>query len=663
LGAQKVTPLPSHSHQFLMSELQQARLESPDQPQRADRGVREAPGNDGGSSQTGSPFSRASPNRGGGPARDGSPSRQASPSPEAKGLGLKRRGSMVIQHCRSKSQRLEDTQGWSSLRLTCWKCLRNEWLEATISSIVCFNLVLIIYEADYEAQCFPDYFGNYKSCPFKSKDVHWVATCNLVLLIIYTLEATLRVYVFRKRFPFSWWNQLDVLVCTTGWIGIAFDGSINLAFLRIVRVGRLARAFRFLFRIRELYLLVNGVVSSLKAIFFGTMLLMVMLVAYSIILVEWVHPNNSQITYSTCSECTTAFRSVWWSTITLFKQVIAGDSWIVSYPLIERQPGVAFVMMVIVVTVSLGMINLILTVIVERAAEARERDVAENVKQKQKAQETVKHELLKICEEMDDDEDGQLSAEELRWAYQDSEAFRNVMMTLDIRESDLESVFKVLDSDGTGELEYHEFCEELVQLQGQDVRVMVALTRQRVSEILAGVERLDRKIMDSNQAQDAKLDFLWLNGKRIKRHQPSKLSPTLSRQIHCHHHPTLAQMDTRALMHALTYLRGCQTFQAQRLRLYTAQRIKYQPWRASRQKSRTLHVQKQMLCMKWKSKFPHCCLMSSLLRPWSMCCRIEILCMKHVQYRSSRLYPQSISTSSVEPRKRYSIVRTLHLWK
>jgi len=428
-------------------------------------------------------------------------------------MGLKRRGSMVIQHCRSKSQRLEETQGWSSLRLTCWKFLRNQWFEAAISIIVCFNLVLIIYEADYDAQCFPDYFGNYKSCPFKSAEVHWVATCNLVLLFIYTLEAALRVYVFRRRFPFSWWNQLDALVCTTGWIGIAFHGSINLALLRIVRVGRLARAFRFLFRIRELYLLLNGVVSSLKAIFFGTMLLMVMLVAYSIILVEWVHPKNSQITYSTCSECTTAFRSVWWSTITLFKQVIAGDSWIISYPLIESQPGVAFVMMVIVVTVSLGMINLILTVIVERAAEARERDVAENVKQKQKAQETVKHELLKICEEMDDDEDGQLSAEELRWAYQDSEAFRNVMMTLDIRESDLESVFKVLDSDGTGELEYHEFCEELVQLQGQDVRVMVALTRQRVSEILAGVERLDRKIMDSNQAQDAKLDFLMAQWK------------------------------------------------------------------------------------------------------------------------------------------------------
>jgi len=422
-----------------------------------------------------------------------SPERRLSSVSLASGFSEKS-GHASLQQSKSRTAKLEETADWGTLRRKCYWLLRNQWFEAIVSTLVFSNLVLIIYEADYEAQCYPKYFDDYESCPFRSSEIVWVRTCNLVLLNVYTFEAILRIFVFRRQFPFSSWNQLDVLVCSTGWIGVIFTGSINLAFLRIFRVGRLARAFRFLFRIRELYLLLNGVLSSLKAIFFGTLLLMVLLVAYSIILVEWVHPTNTQIVYSSCSECTTAFRSVWWSTITLFKQVIAGDSWIVSYPLIEREPYMAFIIMTVVVTVSLGMINLILTVIVERAAEAREKDIAENVKQKQMAQDGLKQDLLKICAEMDNDGDGQLSAQELRWAYENNEAFRNIMMTLDIRYSDLESVFKILDSDGTGELEYHEFCDELIQLQGQDIRVMVAMTRSSVHEIRSMVQKLDQRL-------------------------------------------------------------------------------------------------------------------------------------------------------------------------
>jgi len=82
---------------------------------------------------------------------------------------------------------------------------------------------------------------------------------------------------------------------------------INLSFLRIFRIARLTRGIRLLLNIRELYLLVNGILSSMKAIFFGTTLIMLMLVAYSIVLVAWVHPVYSQLTFDECSGCSQAF--------------------------------------------------------------------------------------------------------------------------------------------------------------------------------------------------------------------------------------------------------------------------------------------------------------------------------------------------------------------
>jgi len=459
--------LPFHIFTFAMGEVQQVRLQVPSSPQMGFNGLPEPRGSNPSISPT---------------------KRDSSPKSGADGFTDK------PAFAKSRTEKVDIKHDWSPIRRRFWTVLHNPWFEAAISTIVFINIILIIIEADYEAQCFPNYFANLDACPFKSKSIMWIKVMNQILLTVYTCEAMMRIFVFRTKFPFSMWNQLDVVVIITGWLCEIIDGGINIAFFRIVRVARLARAIRVLVHIRELYLLLNGVVSSLKAIFFGTVLLMIMLVTYAIILLEWVHPQNSQITYSTCSECTTAFRSVWWATITLFKEVIAGDAWIISFPLIDKQPISAFIMIIIVVTVVLGMVNLILTVIVQRATEARDKDLADNVKQKQMAQQELKHDLLKICQEMDDDEDGQLSSEELRWAYEDSEAFRNIMMALDIRESDLESVFKILDTDGTGHLEYQEFCEELVQLQGQDLRVMIALTRFNVHEVRSQVERLNRRL-------------------------------------------------------------------------------------------------------------------------------------------------------------------------
>ena len=68
-----------------------------------------------------------------------------------------------------------------------------------------------------------------------------------------------------------------------------------------------------------------------------------------------------------------------------------GDSWgLVSVPVIEKRPEYTIIFICIVVSVSLGVMNLILAVIVESAAEARESDLAQKHKT-QKKEVTVKN--------------------------------------------------------------------------------------------------------------------------------------------------------------------------------------------------------------------------------------------------------------------------------
>jgi len=244
---------------------------------------------------------------------------------------------------------------------------------------------------------------------------------------VYTLELVVRLYVLRLPFFKFTFNRLDALVVVVGWVSLIFDGVVNLAFIRIVRLARLTRAMRVLRSIRELYLVINGIVSSLRTIFFGCSLILIALMGTGILMVEWVHPISSQMEFYDCPECSHAFRSVGYSVITLFRELIAGGSWVMSLSLWQRSPGAIFLMIVTTVTVTLGFMNLILTVIVEQAAEARAKDVEEMARQKSKGKTKALKDLLRFCEKIDKNGDGMLSIDEVMGAYDRSVVFQDLM--------------------------------------------------------------------------------------------------------------------------------------------------------------------------------------------------------------------------------------------
>ncbi len=67
--------------------------------------------------------------------------------------------------------------------------------------------------------------------------------------------------------------------------------------------------------------------------------------------------------------------------------------------------------------VSLGVMNLILAVIVESAAEAREADLAQKQKMKMQEQALKKIELLELCTSLDSDSSNSISLAEMKDAW------------------------------------------------------------------------------------------------------------------------------------------------------------------------------------------------------------------------------------------------------
>jgi len=209
--------------------------------------------------------------------------------------------------------------------------------------------------------------------------------------------------------------------------------------------------------------------------------------------VEFVQPINRALyeagEYGECERCQHAFESVVSCNLWLVQTVVAGDGWSeVAIPCIKESPVVAgFVLIGSLLTIDLGMLNLILTVIVTAAREAHEADEARKINDRATEFDKAKHQLLKVCAELDEDGSGELTLEELYHGFEESDAFADTMAVMDLRREDLQVVFKILDEDGSGSLSYKEFVEQLHRMKSQDTQTMLLFIKGYVNELRINV--------------------------------------------------------------------------------------------------------------------------------------------------------------------------------
>ena len=98
-------------------------------------------------------------------------------------------------------------------------------------------------------------------------------------------------------------------------------------------------------------------------------------------------------TFAECEYCQISTRSVMSANLLLFKTVIAGDGWgEVAIPVISREPWTAVIFVGSLLTLIFGVLNIIIAVVVDTFAEARQNDVVslawemENDSEKNKAE-------------------------------------------------------------------------------------------------------------------------------------------------------------------------------------------------------------------------------------------------------------------------------------
>eukprot|EP00434_Breviolum_minutum_P011263 symbB.v1.2.009937.t1/scaffold640.1/size177612/20 len=305
-------------------------------------------------------------------------------------------------------------------------------------------------------------------------------TLSDICLALYTIELAMGFLVSGWNLFKDWAVLVDLAVVLCGFLEVILsatrlvDGMFEsvgiLRVLRIMRIVRLSRLLRKTRTLRELQKLVRMMATCLKALFWSFVFCFMIMTVWAMLMVEWIYPCVESMYENTdafvdCGEyCLQATSSVMHANLLLFKTVIAGDSWgLIAVPVIQQHPATAVIFMGSLLTLVFGVLNLIVAVVVDNFAEARQRDVLNLAEEMEDNLDKDTRLLEAIFQRIDEDGSGQVTFEELKEGAHKDKEFQSRLRVMDIDEADLQQLFEMIDTTGEGSIGASQFIAPMTR--------------------------------------------------------------------------------------------------------------------------------------------------------------------------------------------------------
>lgn len=386
-----------------------------------------------------------------------------------------------MQKAARKSKRDPETYKKPFQRKLAW-VMEQFWFDATLGVMILLNLVLVIIETDAAAD--------------DEKSPEWTNAVSRLIIVVFAVDITLQIYVGECHFWLDGMNIFDFMVVFTdvvmNLVELIAGPVLSVSILRIVRLLKLARVTKAFKIFSELRLLLAGLLGSVKAIFWGTVLLVLSLTIWAVIAVQFLHPLNKEIAetgiYGSCERCGRVYGSVFDAFIVFFQQIVAGDSWgMVTVTVIEKHPTTLFIYGPLFLSVGLAVLNLMLGVVVDVASQARGYMLGQIEEENLISKMELKHKLTEMCKSLDTKGLGYLDEDELKQGFQDNTEFRESLSGMSITEADLDILWAILDEEKTGKVGYVEFCAYCYKMRSSKEEFMLAYIKYYVTVIKADI--------------------------------------------------------------------------------------------------------------------------------------------------------------------------------
>mmetsp|Transcript_16003 Transcript_16003/g.37734 ORF Transcript_16003/g.37734 Transcript_16003/m.37734 type:complete len:760 (-) Transcript_16003:18-2297(-) len=294
----------------------------------------------------------------------------------------------------------------------------------------------------------------------------------------YVFEMFLRGLLERRKFLIGkdrYWNVLDGFVTTTAVVDtcrlwISDDRSQSTLVLRLFR---LLRVLRFLRRISDLRKLLLSMVSSALTLFWSLVLLLLLIFIFAVFFTQATvrhindhdHQSEDHLDHALLDDY---FGSLSRSMISLYMAITNGKAWGEFSDLLARTHPLSEVIFIIYLCLAvMGIMNVVTAVFVESAMRAsksykdlmlQEKHIRDRI--------NVKH-MKQIFQSIDTDQNGVITMDELvSFLSDESLGLQMYFQALELSARDTTTLFHLLDTDGSGEVDIEEFCDGCMRLGG-----------------------------------------------------------------------------------------------------------------------------------------------------------------------------------------------------
>lgn len=353
-----------------------------------------------------------------------------------------------------------------------------------------------------------------------STDLDWAGFnyVEVVFSFIFTVELVAKVITIRPRnyfFGFDWrWNLFDLFVVTLAvfdsiFIVIGQSQIIpGIAVLRVLRLARFVRLVRLFRNFKELALMISGLVSGLRTLFWAMVLLLAAVYVLAVMLAQTVgkEPDAPNV-----DNREALFSTVIRSMFTVFRCFADSCANYDGRPLVQQLVddfGLMFALAycVVFVLVSFGLFNLVAAIFVENTIQSAKVNDSKIANARHKEDVRVAKKLKQLVTRFTkkapaDPEDITFTGRQSNAAQEDLDRIataltraefeailsqadvQQLLDELDLSYSDRAGLFDVLDADGDGHVVMSELVTGLLQVRGEARKSDVVATRLAVRSL------------------------------------------------------------------------------------------------------------------------------------------------------------------------------------
>lgn len=307
------------------------------------------------------------------------------------------------------------------------------------------------------------------------------------LNVWYIVEICLRLATQRCLFFYgndSRWNLFDAFLVTTSLLDLVAESAIAtnmngtrvIRAIRLMRITRTLRVIRVLRYLAEFRRMVYAMSASLQTLFWSLVLLLFLMYTFSIWLTQGVTSHTMMLDPAERAQSAQLvidlegyFGTLGRSLYTLYKAITAGMSWgDAAEALLQISPFYTAIFIGFLSISLFGALNIVTSVFVESAMSSAQHSRELLVQEKTKQKETYVKHLKHIFKEIDQDKSGVLSEEELvDFLSNDNLHLQSYFEALELNATNARVLFRLLDQDGSGCVDYVEFCEGCMKLKGE----------------------------------------------------------------------------------------------------------------------------------------------------------------------------------------------------